>query len=273
MQRGSYPFIRQGLDQSSQVTIELRRQYLTANSEEIELKILSYQGTPHAGDIERNLEIIARTAKGAKYFDVDVLVFPELFVTGYNIDQLILTLAEPVTGDTVTMLKKIAQQSEIAIIVGFPEKDQTDVFNSAVAVDSKGNLVGHHRKVFLFGDKEKSLFKAGERFNSFELNGHRCGMTICYDIEFPESVRTLAQQDVEIVFNPTANMVPYFEVPKTLARARALENGVFVIYANLSGEENGLQYTGLSAIIGPDGLDLARAGKEAATIMASIGQG
>lgn len=82
---------------------------------------------------------------------------------------------------------------------------------------------------------------------------------------------TLARQGVEIVFNPTANMEPYFEEPKTLARARALENGVFVIYANLSGEENGLQYTGLSAIIGPDGLDLARAGKKAATIMADIG--
>ncbi len=98
-------------------------------------------------------------------------------------------------------------------------------------------------------------------------------MTICYDIEFPESVRALARQEVKIVFNPTANMLPYVEVPKTLARARALENGVSVVYANLSGEENGLEYTGLSAIIGPDGLDLARAGKGPATIMAVIHPG
>lgn len=240
-------------------------------NEETELKILSYQGTPYAGNINKNIDIIARTAKGAKYFDVDVLVFPELFVTGYNIDQLTLALAEPLTGTIVTAIQKIARESGVAIVAGFPEKDQTDIFNSAIAVDAQGTVVGHHRKVFLFGDKEKSLFKAGEQFSSFELNGRCCGMTICYDIEFPESVRKLAQQNVEVVFCPTANMVPYFEVPKTLARARALENGVFVIYANLSGEENGLQYTGLSAIIDPEGVDLARAGRQAATIMANIG--
>lgn len=237
------------------------------------MKVLSYQDTPYSGDINKNLETIARTAKGAKYFDVDVLVFPELFVTGYNIDQLIPVQAEPVNGSSITTIRRIAQQFDIAIIVGFPEKEQTDIFNSAVAVDATGCIVGHHRKVYLFGDKEKEIFKPGEQFTSFELNGCRCGMTICYDIEFPESVRTLARQEVKIVFNPTANMLPYVEVPKTLARARALENGVSVVYANLSGEENGLEYTGLSAIIGPDGLDLARAGKGPAVIMADINPG
>ncbi len=85
-------------------------------------------------------------------------------------------------------------------------------------------------------------------------------MAICYDIEFPEFARELKRRGADVIVVPTANMEPYFEVPNTFIRARALENGIFVVYANYCGTEGDLKYTGLSGVTGPDGIDLARAG-------------
>lgn len=234
------------------------------------MKILSYQGTPTIADVDANLRTIQQTACAASTMKVDVLVFPELFVTGYNIGDQIKKFAQPREGQIVSRLAEIAKQNSIAIICGFPELDQGKIYNSSIAIDSTGSLVGHHRKVFLFGDEEKQIFTSGNSFSCFELNGVRCGMSICYDIEFPETTRDLAKQGARIVFNPTANMMPYMEVPYTLARARALENGIVIVYSNLCGEENGLSYTGLSAIIGPNGVDIARAGGSETILVSDI---
>ncbi|WP_243694223.1 carbon-nitrogen hydrolase family protein [Vibrio viridaestus] len=233
---------------------------------------MSYQGTPHSGDVASNIALIQQTVIGAKHLGCDVVVFPELFITGYNIDRHVIALAETIDGPMISQIKRIAMGAGIAIVIGFPESDNEKIYNSAVVINSNGDLVGHHRKVFLFGDKEKSLFTPGDTFTTFNLNGYCCGMSICYDIEFPEPIRILANKGAHIVFNPTANMEPYHEVPKTLARARALENGVCIVYANLSGVEDGLKYTGLSAIIGPDGLDIARAGRSSAVIVADVSE-
>ena len=234
------------------------------------MKILCYQGTPYSGDVDVNLNTIETTAKAASLLNVDVLVFPECFITGYNIGRQVLELAQELSGNAIKALQKIAMESAVSIVTGFPEREGEQVFNSAIAINSKGKIVGHHRKVFLFGGEEKEVFSAGENFNVFELNGYQCGLSICYDIEFPESTRDLAKQGAQLIFNPTANMQPYIEVPKTLARARALENNVTVVYANLCGEENGLHYTGQSAVISPNGIDLARAGDRDALLIADI---
>jgi predicted amidohydrolase len=77
----------------------------------------------------------------------------------------------------------------------------------------------------------------------------------------------LKKLGAEIIVAPTANMAPYFEVPQTFVRARALENGVYVVYANLCGSDDELLYTGLSGITGPDGLDIARAGQRGEALL------
>jgi 5-aminopentanamidase len=234
------------------------------------LKIFLYQDTPVTENIATNIQTIRQAIVGASTLGATVAVFPELFVTGYNIGDNIKNYAEPITGSFITTLSSIAKQHNIAIICGFPEQTHNAVFNSAVAINRSGNVVGHHRKVFLFGDQEKTMFTSGNQFTTFDLDDVCCGLSICYDIEFPETTRDMVRQGAKVIFNPTANMQPYSEVPLTLARARALENGIVVVYANLCGEENGLSYTGLSAIIGPDGKDLARAGDGPTILFCSI---
>lgn len=200
----------------------------------------------------------------------EVAVFPELFTTGYNIGDRVHQLAEPIDGSSITQLREIAQSSGVALICGFAERMDQSIYNSAVAISSNGDLLAHHQKVFLFGEQERSVFTAGTGFSVFQIGNHQCALSICYDIEFPEAVRDVARRGAQILFNPTANMTPYFNVPTTMVRARALENGIAIVYANLCGVEAHQEYTGLSAIIGPDGKDLARAGSQQTILIADL---
>ncbi len=237
------------------------------------MKVLIYQSIPAFADVAENLNTIERCCVSAASLHVDVAVFPELFLTGYNIGDKVRELAEEVTGPSVMRLLEIAKVSGIAIVTGFAERRGADLYNSALAISAEGQICGHHNKVFLFGDREKQIYKPGSGFPVFELAGRRCGLSICYDIEFPEVTRDMKKRGVEVVFVPTANMEPYNDVPTTLVRARALESGVAIVYANLSGVEGDQQYTGLSAVVLPDGKDLARAGSDACILIGDLGPG
>jgi 5-aminopentanamidase len=237
------------------------------------MKVLINQSTPAFGDVAANLATVERYCTTAQSLKVDVAVFPELFMTGYNIGDKVEMLAEEIDGPMVSGLQKIAIKCGVAIIMGFAERRGKELFNSAIAIDAYGQIVAHHHKVFLFGAREKDTFRAGTEFPVFKLAGRNCGLAICYDIEFPEVTRHLRRRGAEIVFVPTANMEPYFEVPTTLVRARALENGVAIVYANMCGMEGLQRYTGLSGVTLPDGKDLARAGYDSCVLICDIEPG
>jgi len=225
------------------------------------LKSAIWQGAAVAADKQANLSTVDRVVAAAENLGVDIVVFPELFTTGYNRGDGLKELAETVQGESVTALRNIARNYKTAIICGFAEADDGRLFNSAVALDKNGDLLAHHRKVFLFGDKERQLFTPGNGFKAFNFAGTVCGLSICYDIEFPETGRTMAANGVQVIFNPTANMEPYDQAPLVLAPARAVENNMIVLYANYCGVDGDLEYTGLSAVIAADGKDIVRAGR------------
>ena len=140
----------------------------------------------------------------------------------------------------------------------------------------ESQLARKYRQMFsqdLFGKKEKQTFFAGTEFPVFKLADRTCGLAICYDIEFPEVSRNMKRRGAEIIFVPTANMEPYFEVPTTVVRARALENGVAIVYANMCGTESEQHYTGLSGVVLPDGKDLARAGHDDCILICDLEPG
>jgi 5-aminopentanamidase len=222
--------------------------------------LAAIQALPHPGDKTGNLRAVAHHASLAAARGARIAVFPELFTTGYNIGQDLHDLAEPLDGASVATLSGIARQHRIALVVGLAERQSDGVYNSAVVLDETGKLCGVYRKTHLFGPKEAALFRPGDSLCVVQAAGLRIGVAICYDVEFPELARALVRGGAQILCVPTANMEPYREVPTTLVRARALENGVPVIYANLWGQEGDLTYTGLSGIVAADGTDLARAG-------------
>jgi predicted amidohydrolase len=123
-----------------------------------------------------------------------------------------------------------------------------------------GVVRGRHRKVHLFGNLDRTLFAANsEPPAAFDFDGSRVGMLICYDVEFPEAVRSLAVDGARAVFVPTANMAGCEEVQDILVRARACENSCGVVYANYCGADDLFTYNGLSMICGPRGEVLAQA--------------
>jgi len=219
-----------------------------------------YQGKARPGDIAANLSVVARTSAAAAAMGARLLVLPELFLSGYRLDERMKASAQPLDGSSVAALRKIAAASGVALIVGLPEQEGDLLFNTAVAIDASGQLVGAYRKIHLFGPDEAHWFTPGTEPRVVEIDGLRIGLAICYDIEFPEMARALVRAGAQMICVPTANMHPYVSVPTTLVRARALENGVPVIYANLCGSCGALDFTGDSCIVAYDGTDRARAG-------------
>jgi 5-aminopentanamidase len=226
------------------------------------MRLAVYQGPGASGDVPANRATIRRVGSRAAAEGAGLVVFPELFVTGYNLGPRLRELAEPLSGPSLEAIGAAAADARIAILTGFCERDGARLFNSAVLIGRDGSLQAVHRKCHLFGAMEGELFTPGDALVTIELDGLRVGILICYDIEFPEAVRALALAGAGLVAVPTTLMTPYDFMARTLVPARAAENQVFVAYANRTGAEGDLAYIGQSCIVGPDGADLARAGRD-----------
>lgn len=218
--------------------------------------------TPYATTTAEALQRLDAACAQARAQGANLLVTPEMVLTGYAIGaERVAALAEPADGPLAQVVAGIAQRHRIAIVYGYPEQNpQGKPFNAAQAIGPDGTRIAHYRKTHLFGDLDRTQFSAGEAASQvFEWNGWRLGLLICYDVEFPETVRLLALQGADAVLVPTANMEPFDEVQRVLLPARALENRLFVAYANACGQEAPLGYNGLSALYGPDGRTLVTA--------------
>jgi len=117
-------------------------------------------------------------------------------------------LAEQANGPACQKAAQIAWKTNIAILYGYPERLNTDVYNSALLIDRNGNSRANYRETHLFGSYEKKFFKPGHALIITELEGLNIGILICYDVEFPEAVRTLANAGAQLIAVPTALMKP-----------------------------------------------------------------
>lgn len=201
---------------------------------------------------------------------VDVLVCPELFLSGYRVNDEIIKYSEHSTGPFFQAVAKLAKTWKTAIIYGYPEATPQGRYNSALCVSADGEMLANHRKLGLSGDYEKVYFQAGNQFAMFEMKGYKLAIGICYDVEFPENIRACTQQGAEVVVVPTALVERWSFVARKMIPTRAFENGIFLLYANFAGEENGSRYLGESRIVAPDGEELAVAGAEEAIITAQL---
>lgn len=223
------------------------------------MRIAALQMQSVPGDVDANLARIEAAAREAERGGAVLLITPELCVTGYGAGEAITSLAEPASGAQVKRLQYIARASGIAIIAGFAERDGADIYNSAVFVngDKEPAL---YRKSHLYGDYERSLFKPEQPGNCIiEFGGHRLGLLICYDVEFPENVRRLALAGADAVLVPTA--LPAGPsgtfIANHMIKVRAFENQIFVAYVNHAGSDGRFTFAGLSRIAAPDGTLIA----------------
>jgi len=216
------------------------------------------------GDKDHNIRKIERYVKQAKKKRANLIVFPELALTGYVCRDLVYELAEPIPGPSVHRLEAIAKRENMHIVLGMLEKSskaKAVLHNTAVLISPKGFL-GKYQKMHLPTHsvfEEKRYFRGGYQTPVFDTSIGKLGLIICYDVFFPEITRLLRLKGAQLVICISASPSVrrgFFEV---LTTARALENTMFLVYVNLVGIEDGLQFWGGSRMIAPGGKIFAQA--------------
>jgi predicted amidohydrolase len=183
--------------------------------------------------------------------DADLVVFPELFLSGYTTSKP-EELALDLEGSEVGAIARLARENSTAVIFGAPERASVGVANSAICVDRHGNIVGSYRKTHLFGH-ERDAYVAGNELLIVDLDGVRAGIMICFDVEFPEVARALVNAGANLLVTISANMDPFGRDHNVLATARALENSVPHLYVNQVGRGEAFTFAGGTMIVSPDG--------------------
>jgi predicted amidohydrolase len=226
-----------------------------------------------SGDPRATLDELPGLAAEAAGQGARLLVLPEMWLTGYNIAGRAAALAEPTDGPSAGRVAEVARAHGLAILYGFPERADATVYNTAQLIAADGSALACYRKAHLFGEAERVQFSPGGAVTAHcTLEGLRLAILICYDVEFPETVRAAAMAGADAVLVPTALFHPFAFVAQRLVQVRAWENGVYLIYANRCGAEGALSYVGNSVVCAPDGALLAAAGDGPQLLVADLSQ-
>jgi predicted amidohydrolase len=214
----------------------------------------------------------ARAAEAlAAHPEADVAVFPEMFLSAYDLGSLDET-ARPANCDELAAVAEAAGSTATAVVIGFAERDgDGSLFNSVACIDRDGTPTGVYRKTQLFA-AERKVFRAGRELRIVRLAGLSAAPLICFDIEFPELPRALARAGAELLVTASANMEPYASDHDLATRARALENRLPHLYANAVGTIGGLGFVGCSRSVASSGEVLAEAGAGEALLVAPVGE-
>ena len=220
------------------------------------------------GDVEANLASARKGIAQAAEGGAQLLVLPEMWSTGYSYRNLAELAAT--TPAVVEEIAELSARHGLVIAGSLPEPHGEKVCNTAYIVDS-GKLLGTYRKMHLFSlmNEDRSL-DPGEKWLVVDSSVGRLGVFICYDLRFPELARRLAVEEAEVIVVPAEWPKPREEHWRTLLRARAIENQLFIVAANCCGIQGKLDFFGESLIIGPKGEILAGAGYDPGVIMASL---
>ncbi len=235
-----------------------------------EILLAVSQTAPTLGDVERNLEQHLKHTEYALEAGAGLLVFPELSLTGYTLKDLTADVAQR-AGDSVVLDKLARASRKLPMIVGFVEEGDDFVYYNSAAYFEGGALRGLHRKVYLptYGMfEEERYFSPGSTFRAFDSVAGRAAILICEDYWHPSSVYLAAQDGALIHFYLSNAPLRGMTLPDEITSADIAERmavvssqlyGVYTVYANRVGYEDGVAFAGRSCMVGPTGDVVARA--------------
>lgn len=228
-----------------------------------------------AAEVKTAVELIEEAGKK----NVDIIGFCELFLTPFFPNRLESDFAKwfiDLSDERIQPLLHAAKKHNMALVLPFGEKNNGRFYNSTAIFDENGSLVGIYRKIHIpaifpsqlkggTGSYEKFYFTPGDNLDVFEVKGAKIGVQICYDRKFPEGSRALAAKGAEILFMPicaasygeTKLRDNTWDLPM---RARAYENGTYVVAINRAGDEHGRKHLGQSMIVSPVGAEILSIG-------------
>lgn len=231
------------------------------------MKIAVAQITCAPGEPKTNLRQIRDFSTSARARGAELVVFPEMCDTGYAM-PMVREHASSWEERAVPELRKFAQTLSIAIVCGVSEREGDRIYNSQVFINQSGNIIGKYRKCHLFAVapvEEDKCFAPGNELSVVEHEGWRFGLTICYDLRFPEIYRALAaDKGANVLIVSSAWPFVRAKHLRALLVARAIENQSYVLASNRVGTDDEVTFCGSSAIIDPNGavLDVASADRD-----------
>ena len=234
------------------------------------MKIACVQSEVVFGDVSQNLKNAASKLGSLSKQHVELVVFPEAYLTGYCVDSLSAAQDLAIPADLVESLQPTVDMFGMVVVIGFIEAGSGyEVYNS-VALLEPGKPIRIYRKVHLPELGVDNYVTPGDQLPVFETKLGKLGILICYDMRFPEAARTLALKGAEIIVLPTNWPEGAETSAEHICIARAAESRVFLATCNRVGEENGFRFIGQSKIIHPTGRVLAAAGLREEVIVDDI---
>ena len=227
------------------------------------MKVSCLQMNMELGNPNKNFNHAKELISEAMKENPDVLVLPETWNTGF-FPKDILFESSCRNGDEVkAVIGGLAKEYGVNIVAGSVSNVRENrVYNTAYVFDRQGCCVAEYDKTHLFTPMgEDKYYTAGNHLSCFTLDGVRCAVIICYDIRFPELVRTLALTGLDMLF--VVSQWPKVRTLhlNTLLTARAIENQMFAVCCNSCGIAGDTVFGGNSAVINPLGETLAKAGE------------
>jgi omega-amidase len=227
-----------------------------------EITVAVVQMNPQLGKVEENLGTMGKFVdKICTEQKVDLIVFPELVTTGYELGLRFTEVAERVPGHAVNLLAQRATDYSTHIVFGLVTKEGVEsvLYNSAVVIGPDGEMLGEYRKLHLPGE-ERLAFRPGYRLATFETTFGEMGVLLGWDLAFPEVARSLALDGADLLcvcanwgHPPAESWEPTVAEWRTFVQARAMENALFIAASNRVGEEYSYHFVGQSLVAGPHG--------------------
>ncbi|MBM4423293.1 MAG: carbon-nitrogen family hydrolase [Chloroflexi bacterium] len=225
------------------------------------------------GDPEANFERTREWTAEASHNGSSLIVFPELWSTGYDLENWRM-YASPLGEGMFTHLSDLAHEFRIAIAGSILEARNGEAYNTLALFDADGNQRAVYRKLHLFRLMNEDQWLApGEESVTTEADWGKTGLAICYDLRFTELFRKYALAGSKMVILPAEWPARRSAHWQTLIRARAIENQMFVVAVNRVGESNGERFDGQSAVIDPWGEAVVEGGSGPALLHAEIDLG
>lgn len=206
---------------------------------------------------------VKKLEKAVAKAEADLFLAGEMYLTGYMARDAFARLAEPIDGPSIRKAAEIAADCGTHIVFGFPERETRTkkLFNTCVMVTPDGRVTSY-RKIYPanFGPFEEGLyFGQGHELTLVDTKFGKIGLLICYDSFFPELAKAYALRGADllaIISAAPATSKPFFD---KILPARAIENALYVLYANLVGTELNIVFQGGTQALGPRGEELGRA--------------
>jgi predicted amidohydrolase len=233
------------------------------------LRVAIAQTSPVLGDLERNLAHCAELAEVAAAAGARLVIFPELAATGYFLKDIVPDVA--VARDDPRLAPLRALSERISIVIGLVEASSDFVYYNAAFYIEGGEIVGVHRKVYLptYGLFDEARYLAGgNAIRAFDTRFGRAAILVCEDFWHLSAPYIAVQDGAQLLLCPSASPlrgVPADGIPAPAETWHAMNRtyarllGVYVLYANRVGFEDGVGFWGGSEIVAPDGSTIARA--------------